>query len=282
MARWMRFLTVAAAIATPFAAALDQSPAAADTPSGAETAVFTAHTTALTPVLWVGGGGSYTLQQDTCLDIPEITPACTVNASGTYVSTVCGTGTVSGTATVGGVDTYTGPFTITFVDGMGAGTATLTDARDGSIDTAAIVAQLSAIVTAPAIGAAGAGVCANALSLAAMLVIAKQAQSPAICVFKSPGKDCQFVATLRAGSAVAGGATANAITLKMKVFDLTAGGGDLCAGQAVATDAQVAAGPFKVACSFAEVVGNRYKVQLTDGPGALNANTDNWLGGGAG
>jgi hypothetical protein len=287
MARWIRRLAVAAAITVPLQATINRSPVAADAPNGAEVVAFTAHTTALTPVMWVGGSGSYSLQQDACVGmavtagIPQIDPACSVSASGSYVNTVCGTGTLSGTATVVDVDTYTGPFTVTFVNGLGVGQATLTNSRDGSSNIAGILAQLTGVPMPPGLGV-GAGVCAAALNLAAMLLVGRQAAGPGICVFKNAQKGCQFNAGGVLGNAIAAGVTGAAVTVKMQVFDMTAGGGDLCAGQAIATDAQARAGQFKVGCNFPEVAGNRYKVQLTDGPGALNANADNWLGGGAG
>jgi hypothetical protein len=90
-----------------------------------DTHVFVAHTTCLTPVQLVGGGGTFCLTTDVCVsfssdDIPPV-GICTLSASGSYTNTVCGTGNVSGTATSaeadGSVDTV--GFSLTLVAGLG-------------------------------------------------------------------------------------------------------------------------------------------------------------------
>ena len=111
-------MSVAAVAAGVLAVGATALPASAST---AGALVFSGNTTTLTPVLLVGGSGSYSFSSSTpspqgvpgaCVGAGANTAAqvgaglCTVTSSGTYNNIVCGTGT-TGTAPLGFSDTST-------------------------------------------------------------------------------------------------------------------------------------------------------------------------------
>ena len=93
--------------------------------------VFVGQSTSLTPVQLVGGSGVFQFAttfgfasacEGVSSDEPaSASPQCSISASGSYVSIVCGTGTLSGAATVSEADGQVDSvgFTITLVGGVG-------------------------------------------------------------------------------------------------------------------------------------------------------------------
>jgi hypothetical protein len=147
-------------IGTVFAAGvLAASPlvASAEGTVDLDTAVYVGQTPpgGLTPVLLVGGGGSYTFNSIACagasvdLDgaVPDPTAVglCSITSTGTYTNTVCGTGTVNAgsTASITEADeTYNASITITFVAGVGV--------VQGSVGADPVVGVAVLLPTSPA------------------------------------------------------------------------------------------------------------------------------------
>ena len=94
--------------------------------SAAQAAVFVGQTTSLTPVLLVGGSGSYTFNSIACVEAPSPAGLCSITSSGTYTNTVCGTGAANGVATVTPGPTFS--YHIQFVSGVGVLTGGATGA----------------------------------------------------------------------------------------------------------------------------------------------------------
>jgi hypothetical protein len=120
-----RFKMVAMLGTVLAAGAIAATPLAASASDGdVDAAAWVGHTTSLTPVLLVGGGGTYSFSSDVCAGASSDVDAglCTISSSGSYTNIVCGTGTVfSATATTtesdGASDTV--GIAITFVAGVG-------------------------------------------------------------------------------------------------------------------------------------------------------------------
>ena len=70
------------------------APAAADN----GVVVYTAHTTAMTPIQLVGGTGTYSFVSDVCAEgsTSDVADVCSISSSGSYTSVVCGTMTMAG------------------------------------------------------------------------------------------------------------------------------------------------------------------------------------------
>jgi hypothetical protein len=120
----LKFMTMLGTVLA--AGAIAATPLAASASDGdVDAAVYVGHTTSLTPVLLVGGGGTYSFTSDVCAGASSDVDAglCTISSSGTYSNIVCGTGNVlaGSTATTtepdGASDTV--GITITFVAGVG-------------------------------------------------------------------------------------------------------------------------------------------------------------------
>jgi hypothetical protein len=83
------------------------------------------------PVQWQGGGGGFNFTSTVCAQVAgndASASTCALSLSGTYMSTVCGTGSASGSGVLAGVDNYTvSSFSITIVAGVGVVTASVTD-----------------------------------------------------------------------------------------------------------------------------------------------------------
>jgi hypothetical protein len=118
--------------------------------------IFRGHASVTPPVPLVGGSGTFTVDSTAnCLllsdgsveGVPAEGPwACTVTASGTYTSTVCGTGSANITYTVTSPDgTLSGIATIPFVGGIGilGGTVHEHDNDDNSTYDATLLAETS-------------------------------------------------------------------------------------------------------------------------------------------
>jgi hypothetical protein len=274
--RWLRTLLMAAVIALPLEGTYGHITAAADTP-GAEMVLFHGTASLSPPMQWVGGTGTYTLASDVCGDVgtgPDGLPAagvCTVTASGTYDNVVCGTGKVSGNLSVTGLETYNGSFAITLVSGQGAGLATLVNVVSGVGTVASVVATFTGN---PVVGVVGA--CLTAVSFVAKLFIPKPRVGPNLCAYMDPFQQCPvpYPANLKLGTAIAIGFTPPGVLVGLIIRDTTVHAAVPCVGGGA--PAQIAAGPFVMACNFPEIVGNGYDVLLTQIAG-VNLAGSSWL-----
>jgi len=266
--RWLCMLLMAAVIALPLVGTYGHITAAADAP-GAEIVLFHGATTSLSPpIQYVGGSGSFTFASDVCAALgqdaggfPAANATCAVTASGVYDNIVCGTGQISGTLSVRGIETYNGSFSITLVAGQAFGLATLVDVVSGVGTVAGVVGTLTGNPVLSVVGA-----CLTGISFLASLVIPKPRVGPNLCAYNDPFQQCPvpYPANLKQGTVIAVGTTQPGVLVGLLVRDTTLHAAVPCAG----VSAQPAAGPFVLACTFPEVVGNGYNVLLTQLAGA--------------
>jgi hypothetical protein len=131
--------------------------------AGATVVAFTGATTSLTTVDWVNNTGSYAFSGSCVLGAgvavtvppPSVTTGCGVQASGTYINVVCGTGltglglTDTATAT-SGTNSATTKYSIVFVATVGVLVGEVTSINgQAAVGAEAGVVQINAIPTAP-------------------------------------------------------------------------------------------------------------------------------------
>jgi len=148
---------------------------AAFNPMGAHAAnagafAFTGATTGLTPVLWVGGTGTYAFTGGCVVGAsvsttgPQVGVGCTVQASGSYTNVVCGTGftgalALADSATItSGSNTIGIKYSIVFVATVGVVVGT----ESSGTGAAAGVVQINAV---PNTGGIPSGTCTNSFNV---------------------------------------------------------------------------------------------------------------------